>query len=142
MTDFFVTCYRAYPNSEDGGVGVAAGVNAAETAYYGAQLKEVNYLIDPIGQIKSDLAPAHRDNPLINHQLPETTLQIAVGAKQIPELPMKGRRRQMYLAMALGLEGKREGFLNPYSWQHNKGIWSTNLEIYTGTYRFRECRVI
>ena len=35
--------------------------------------------------------------------------------------------------MALGLESKREGFLNHHSWHHNKNVWGINLEVYTGT---------
>ena len=35
--------------------------------------------------------------------------------------------------MALGLESKREGFLNHLSWKHNKNVWGVNLEVYTGT---------
>ena len=45
---------------------------------------------------------------------------------------MKGRNFLHYLAMALGLESRREGFLNPYSWKHNKMVWGMNLEAYTG----------
>ena len=39
----------------------------------------------------------------------------------------------MHLAQALGVESKREGFLNHLSWHHNKNIWGINLEVYTGT---------
>ena len=66
-------------------------------------------------------------------QLPETSLQLSVGAKLLPTLPMKGRNFLHYLAMALGLESRREGFLNPYSWKHNKMVWGMNCEAYTGT---------
>ena len=35
--------------------------------------------------------------------------------------------------MALGVESKREGFMNYHSWHHNKNVWGVNLEVYTGT---------
>ena len=37
------------------------------------------------------------------------------------------------VAEALGVESKREGFLNHASWRHNKNVWGVNLEVYTGT---------
>ncbi len=49
-----------------------------------------------------------------DNNLPKTTLQISIGAMQLPELPMKAHQKLMYLAMALGLEGKCEAFLNPF----------------------------
>ena len=60
ITDAFVTVSRAYLNNEDGGAGAGAGVNAAKTAYYGAELKEINYLADMIGQVTTDIAPGLR----------------------------------------------------------------------------------
>ena len=65
--------------------------------------------------------------------LPETTMQLSIGSKLIPTLPVKGRQQIPFLAMALGLESKREGFLNHLSWKHNKNVWGLNLEVYTGT---------
>ena len=35
--------------------------------------------------------------------------------------------------MALGVESKREGFMNYNSWHHNKNVWGVNLEVYSGT---------
>ncbi len=46
---------------------------------------------------------------------------------------MKACQKLMYLAMAFGLDSKREGFMNPYSWMHNTNVWGLNAEVYTGT---------
>ena len=102
------------------------------TEYYGRELKEINYLMNPIEQIRSDIHPNHRDGQITDNNLPETTLQLHVGAKLLPQLPMRGRQFVMYLAMALGLEARRESFLNQYSWKHNKMCWGLNAEVYTG----------
>jgi hypothetical protein len=133
LKDVFVTCSRAYVNAEDGAVAAGAGINGAKTAYFGAELKEVNYLPDMMGQIQSDIAPARRVGAVANNDLPETTFQFSIGSKLIPTLPVKGRQQTPFLAMALGLESKREGFLNHLSWKHNKNVWGLNLEVYTGT---------
>ena len=90
----------------------------------------------PNEQLRSDWAPALHPGPaegVPDLDLPETTLQFSVGARLLPTLPMRGRQFMQYLAMALGLESRREGFLNPYSWKHNKMVWGMNLEAYTGT---------
>ena len=122
MNVCFVTCSRAYVNNEDGTVAAGAGVNGAKTAYYGAEMKEVNYLPDMMGQILTDIAPAHRAGAVANIDLPETAMQLSIGSKLIPTLPVKGRQQIPFLAMALGLESKREGFLNHLSWKHGKCV--------------------
>ena len=103
IQDAFVTVFRRYLNNENGDVDAGAGVNAAKTAYFGAELKEVNYL----PQIVTDIAPAHRTPPgtaaLANNDL-ETSLQLSIGSKLIPTLPLKGGQQIAHLAMALGLE--------------------------------------
>jgi hypothetical protein len=101
MKDVFVTCSRAYVNAEDGAAAVGAGVNGAKTAYVGAELKEVNYLPDMMGQILTDIAPARRVGAVANINLPETTFQLSIGSKLIPTLPVKGRQQIPFLAMAL-----------------------------------------
>ena len=111
-------------------------MHAAKTAYYGAELKEINYLPDMIGQVTTDIAPGLRAaaaGGIPNIELPETTLQLSIGSKLIPTLPIRGRQQIPFLAMALGLESKREGFLNHLSWKHNKNVWGINMEVYTGT---------
>ena len=134
MTDFFATVFRRYVNHEAGtDVADYAAKNAAKTTYYGAELKEVNYMPSMRGQIITDIAPSLRDGALTNIQLPEQTLQVSIGSKLIPTLPMRERQQIYFLAMALGLESKREGFLNHLSWHHNKNVWGLNLEVYTGT---------
>ena len=85
------------------------------------------------GQIKADFDPSQRDGALTDIQLPEQTLQVSIGSKLIPTLPIRERQQVMHLAMALGLESKREGFLNHLSWHHNKNVWGCNLEVYTGS---------
>ena len=90
-----------------------------------------------IGQLVTDIAPAHRTPPgtaaLHNNDLPETTLQLSIGSMLIPTLPIRGRQQIPFLAMALGLESRREGFLNHHSFKHNKSVWGVNMEVYTGT---------
>jgi len=133
MTDFYITCYREYQNNEDQPAGLDGGINATKTNYWRRELKEVNYLINPVEQMRTDWVAAHRPGAVADNALPETTLQLSVGAKLLPTLPMRGRQFIHYLAMALGLESRREGFLNPHSWKHNKMVWGMNLEAYTGT---------
>ena len=74
---------------------------------------------DMIGQLKSDFLAANRPGgPIAANDLPETTLQCSVGSKLIPTLPLKGGQQIAHLAMALGLDSKREGFLNHLSFRH------------------------
>ena len=112
-------------------------VNAAKTAYFQCELKPVNYFPDMINQLKTDFLPDQRPGApaagIEDNDLPETTLQVSVGSKLIPTLPLKGGQQIAHLAMALGLDSKREGFLNHLSFKHNKSVWGINMEVYTGT---------
>ncbi len=56
-----------------------------------------------------------------------------IGSKLIPTLPIRERQQVEHLAMALGHESKREGFMYRLSWKHSKNVWGVNLEVYTGT---------
>ena len=128
----FITVSRQFQIADTGD----NDLNDAKTAYYQCELKPVNYFPDMIGQLRTDFLPANRPgaNPVINNNdLPETTLQVSVGSKLIPTLPLKGGQQIAHLAMALGLDSKREGFLNHLSFRHNKSIWGLNWEVYTGT---------
>ena len=102
-----------------------AAVNQAKTEYYQCELKPVNYMPDMIGQLKSDFIAANRPGQVANNDLPDTTLQCSVGSKLIPTLPLKGGQQIAHLAMALGLDSKREGFLNHLSFKHNKSVWES-----------------
>ena len=102
--------FRRYVNHEAGtDVAGYAAINTARTTYYGAELKETNYLPSMRGQIISDIAPTLRDGgsaaaPRYNNSIPEQTLQVSIGSKLIPTLPMRERQQIYHLAMALGLE--------------------------------------
>ena len=82
------------------------------------------------GKVTTDIAPGLRAavaGGIPNTELPETTLQLSIGSKLIPTLPIRGRQQLPFLAMALGLESKREGFLNHLSWKHNKNVWGDKI---------------
>ena len=139
MADFFITVFRRYENKELGtGEDNHADKNQALTDYFACKLKGVNYLPSMRGQIRTDWAPTQRSTAaggITNVNLPEQTLQVSIGSKLIPTLPIRERQQVEHLAMSLGLESKREGFMNPVAWHHNKNVWGCNLEVYSGTDR-------
>ena len=56
ITDLYVTCYKSdILVAPDDTENADAGVNAALTTYFRNELKEVNLLYNPIGQITSDV---------------------------------------------------------------------------------------
>ena len=85
------------------------------------------------GQILTDIDATQRDGGVTNLNIQEQTLQVSIGSKLIPTLPNRERQQVEHLAMALGVESKREGFMNYLSWHHNKNVWGVNLEVYSGT---------
>ena len=63
----------------------------------------------------------------------ETTFQIQIGAKQLPEQPISQGQLISHNKMALGLESLREGFSNMHSFDISKKVFAVNLEKYLGT---------
>ena len=72
-------------------------------------------------------------NEVPDSAVKDTTFQIQIGAKQIPEQPITGGQLVSHNKMALGLEALREGFSNMHSFDISKKIYSVNLEKYGGT---------
>ena len=62
----------------------------------------------------------------------DTTFQIQIGAKQIPETPLKGGNVISHCKMSLGIESLREGWGNLHSYDISKKVFAINLEKFTG----------
>ena len=139
IKDIVCTLYRPYSNSHS-----AEGNENTAVAHLGrALLKECNYLWGGTSQIFADTNPALRGAPdaenvpaagqVLDANLKETSFQIQIGAKQIPETPLKGGNLVSHCKMSLGIEALREGWGNLHSYDISKKVFAVNLEKYTGT---------
>ncbi len=84
-------------------------------------------------QILDDANPRHRGAPdattgihaavaVAYSEIKQTTFQIRIGAKLIPEVAMAGGNVVSHLKMQTGIESLREGFSNLHSFDNNKEI--------------------
>ena len=141
IKDIVCTLYRPYCNSATN----VANDNKAVSKLGQALLKECNYLWGGTSQLLQDTHKDRRGVPdadglpaasvpaIADSALKETSFQIQIGAKQIPETPLKGGNLVSHCKMSLGIESLREGWGNLHSYDISKKVFAVNLEKYTGT---------